>query len=86
MLTMSSVHAVSVEPHLRLFIGPLPCLEESGRASPTLAPHKDTWWDNVTAAGKTFCEFLDAEIQAKFARDGEAESTKTSRTTTEPTE
>jgi hypothetical protein len=43
-------------------------------------------WDDVAAAGKTFCEFLDAEIQAKFARDREAAKTKTSQSTTEPTE
>jgi hypothetical protein len=42
---------------------------------------RDTLWDDVAAAGKTFCEFLDAEIQAKFARDREAARTKASQPT-----
>jgi hypothetical protein len=46
-----------------------------------VATSRDTLWDDVAAAGKKFCEFLDAEIQAKFARDREAAKRKTSQPT-----
>jgi hypothetical protein len=34
-----------------------------------VATSKETVWGDVAIAGRKFCEFLDAEIQAKFERD-----------------
>lgn len=51
-----------------------------------VATSREILWNDVAAAGKTFCEFLHPEIQAKFARDREGAKTKTSQPTTGPTE